>query len=115
MWLHGFRLLVLVFLTVFREGAETVLFLWGLMSQTTIGGWAGITGGILGVVTAAGQPGQNDLSLVWARQDLLKAQGGKQYVPFTVTIDPAVKPISKELRNKHFLRKHGPGAYYGQK
>jgi hypothetical protein len=38
---------------------------------------------------AAGQPGQNDLSLAWARQDLLKAQGGKQYVPFTVTIDPA--------------------------
>jgi hypothetical protein len=38
---------------------------------------------------AAGQPAPNDLSLSWARQDLLKAQGGKQYVPFTVTIDPA--------------------------
>jgi hypothetical protein len=38
---------------------------------------------------AAGQPAPNDLSLTWARQDLLKAQGGKQYVPFTVTIDPA--------------------------
>jgi hypothetical protein len=37
---------------------------------------------------AAGQPAPNDLSLAWARQDLLKAQGGKQYVPFTVTIDP---------------------------
>jgi hypothetical protein len=38
---------------------------------------------------AAGQPGPNDLSLTWAREDLLKAQGGKQYVPFTVTINPA--------------------------
>ena len=38
---------------------------------------------------AAGQAAPNDLSMTWARQDLLKAQGGKQYVPFTVTIDPA--------------------------
>jgi hypothetical protein len=37
----------------------------------------------------AGQPGPNDLSLTWARQDLLKAQGGRQYVPFTVTVNPA--------------------------
>jgi hypothetical protein len=38
---------------------------------------------------AAGQPAPNDLSLTWMREDLLKAQGGKQYVPFTVTINPA--------------------------
>jgi hypothetical protein len=36
-----------------------------------------------------GQPAPNDLSLAWARQDLLKAQGGKQYVPFMVTVDPS--------------------------
>jgi L-ribulose-5-phosphate 4-epimerase len=33
----------------------------------------------------------------------------------TVMIDPAAEPVSKELLNRHFLRKHGPGAYYGQK
>ncbi|MDE3194894.1 MAG: L-ribulose-5-phosphate 4-epimerase AraD [Acidobacteriota bacterium] len=33
----------------------------------------------------------------------------------TVTIDPAARPISDSLRDKHFLRKHGPKAYYGQK
>ncbi len=33
----------------------------------------------------------------------------------TVTIDPTAKPISQALQNKHFLRKHGPDAYYGQK
>jgi high-affinity iron transporter len=48
LWIVG----LVAFTGVFREGAETVLFLWGLMSQTTIGGWGGITGGVLGVATA---------------------------------------------------------------
>jgi hypothetical protein len=38
---------------------------------------------------AAGQPAANDLALAWVREDVLKAQGNKQYVPFTVQIDPA--------------------------
>ncbi len=29
-------------------------------------------------------------------------------------INPASPPISQALLDKHFLRKHGPGAYYGQ-
>ena len=29
-------------------------------------------------------------------------------------LNPNVKPISQDLLDKHFLRKHGPGAYYGQ-
>ncbi len=33
---------------------------------------------------------------------------------YTIAIDPNVKPISKELIDKHFLRKHGKKAYYGQ-
>jgi hypothetical protein len=36
---------------------------------------------------AAGQPGPNDLSLSWLREDVLKAQGNKEYVPFTVQVD----------------------------
>jgi hypothetical protein len=36
---------------------------------------------------AAGQPSPNDLSVSWVREDLLKAQGNKQYVPFTVSLD----------------------------
>ncbi|MBN1555664.1 MAG: L-ribulose-5-phosphate 4-epimerase [Phycisphaerae bacterium] len=32
----------------------------------------------------------------------------------TLRIDPDAKPISRELLEKHFLRKHGPDAYYGQ-
>jgi hypothetical protein len=38
---------------------------------------------------AAGQPAPNELSVAWAREDYLKAQGNKEYVPFTVTIDPS--------------------------
>jgi L-ribulose-5-phosphate 4-epimerase len=29
-------------------------------------------------------------------------------------INPGLKPIDDFLKNKHFMRKHGPGAYYGQ-
>ncbi len=34
---------------------------------------------------------------------------------FTVSLNASVTPISTALHDKHFLRKHGPGAYYGQK
>jgi L-ribulose-5-phosphate 4-epimerase len=33
----------------------------------------------------------------------------------TVSANPRVRAISKELHNKHFFRKHGSSAYYGQK
>ena len=43
----------IAFVGVFREGAETVLFLWGLMTQTSVTGWGGVTGGVLGIATAS--------------------------------------------------------------
>jgi L-ribulose-5-phosphate 4-epimerase len=33
----------------------------------------------------------------------------------TVGIEPYPKAITRKLLEKHFLRKHGPGAYYGQR
>jgi L-ribulose-5-phosphate 4-epimerase len=33
----------------------------------------------------------------------------------TITINPQAKPISQTLHNKHYFRKHGPTATYGQK
>lgn len=33
----------------------------------------------------------------------------------TLRINPQIKPIQPVLLDKHFLRKHGVGAYYGQK
>ena len=32
----------------------------------------------------------------------------------TAQLSPACPPIAPELLDRHFLRKHGPGAYYGQ-
>src|SRR5258706_15751065 len=37
---------------------------------------------------AGGQATPNDLSLTWIHSDLLKAQNNREYVPFTVAIDP---------------------------
>lgn len=33
----------------------------------------------------------------------------------TYVLNPHAAPVPKALLDKHFLRKHGPGAYYGQK
>lgn len=32
----------------------------------------------------------------------------------TLALNPGAEPIAAYLLDKHFLRKHGPGAYYGQ-
>jgi L-ribulose-5-phosphate 4-epimerase len=32
----------------------------------------------------------------------------------TVRVNPSASPLPKALLDKHFLRKHGPGKYYGQ-
>jgi L-ribulose-5-phosphate 4-epimerase len=32
----------------------------------------------------------------------------------TTLVDPVAGPLSEAVREKHFQRKHGPGAYYGQ-
>jgi hypothetical protein len=34
-----------------------------------------------------GKPAADDLSIVWLRQDFLKAENNKEYIPFTVAID----------------------------
>jgi L-ribulose-5-phosphate 4-epimerase len=32
----------------------------------------------------------------------------------TLALDPQVQPMARYLLERHFRRKHGPGAYYGQ-
>ena len=32
----------------------------------------------------------------------------------TLRVAPRARPMPRVLLDKHFLRKHGPGAYYGQ-
>lgn len=45
LWVVG----LIAFTAVFREGAETVLFLWGIMAQAGGGGWGSVVGGIAGI------------------------------------------------------------------
>jgi high-affinity iron transporter len=50
LWMVG----LIAFTGVFREGAETVLFLWGIMAQAaSTNGWGSLLGGVTGVATAA--------------------------------------------------------------
>lgn len=49
LWVVG----LIAFTAVFREGAETVLFLWGIMAQAGGGGWSSAIGGVAGVGCAA--------------------------------------------------------------
>jgi high-affinity iron transporter len=50
LWMVG----LIAFTGVFREGAETVLFLWGLMTQLeSVSGWTTLVGGAVGLVAAA--------------------------------------------------------------
>jgi high-affinity iron transporter len=45
---------LIAFTGVFREGAETVVFLWGIMAETTsAAGWGSLLGGVAGIATAA--------------------------------------------------------------
>ncbi len=50
LWVVG----LIAFTGVFREGAETVLFLWGIMAQAEgAAGWSSVIGGVAGVALAA--------------------------------------------------------------
>jgi high-affinity iron transporter len=50
LWIVG----LIAFTGVFREGAETVLFMWGVMTQAAAdAGWGRVLGAVLGVTTAA--------------------------------------------------------------
>ncbi|HXJ79287.1 MAG TPA: FTR1 family protein [Candidatus Methylomirabilis sp.] len=50
LWIVG----LIAFTGVFREGAETVVFLWGIMAEaTSVAGWGSLLAGVAGVATAA--------------------------------------------------------------
>ena len=49
---RGVGIFVLAFVSVFREGAESVLFLWGVMSGTGESVGRVVTGGLLGLAAA---------------------------------------------------------------
>ena len=38
-----------------------------------------------------------------------------QMAMYTITIDPNTPSAPQHVQDKHYMRKHGPNAYYGQK
>ena len=77
-------------------------------------------GRILVDATNAHMDSKPDLSLagVTRSRAALKGRTSSEIVAEmalkTAQLNPSVQPISKDLLDKHFLRKHGSGAYYGQ-
>jgi L-ribulose-5-phosphate 4-epimerase len=50
--------------------------------------------------------------------DAVHNAGSLEYIArmatWTLSINPQAQPLARELHDKHFLRKHGAAAYYGQ-
>ena len=49
-----------------------------------------------------------------ALENAIALEAMAQMATLTLAIQPRAKPIPRVLLDKHFLRKHGPRAYYGQ-
>jgi L-ribulose-5-phosphate 4-epimerase len=49
-----------------------------------------------------------------ALENAIALEAVAQMALHTIALDPVLEPIQPQLLDKHFLRKHGPGAYYGQ-
>src|SRR5579864_3745302 len=64
---------------------------------------------------ASGQPAPNDVDLKWVHEDMLKAQGNKEYVPFTVSVDPSKITGNVALYWRVVAKDGGGGAAAGQK
>ena len=88
-------------------------------------GWE--TGNVIVERFAGIDPAQPCAVLVHGHGPFARGGGGKKAVENalaleivaemaarTLQVHPAATPISRNLLDKHFLRKHGPGACYGQ-
>jgi len=46
-------------------------------------------------------------------EDITRKSSGREHC-HTLLINAESRPLGRELHDKHFLRKHGRNAYYGQ-
>jgi L-ribulose-5-phosphate 4-epimerase len=68
-----------------------------------------------GVLVASHAPFAWGPSLQKAVENAIVLEHLARLASETLRVKPSVKPIPRALLDKHFLRKHGPDAYYGQK
>ena len=89
-------------------------------------GYEDATGTVL-IEAVAGRPVQRPCALVrghgpfsWGRDPAAAVQNAvtleevAKIALLTTALQPDIRPLSGVVREKHFSRKHGPGAYYGQ-
>ena len=55
------------------------------------------------------------LTVAYAVEVAIAAECCAHQALMSLQLEPKLKTIEPELLNKHFKRKHGPGAYYGQR
>jgi L-ribulose-5-phosphate 4-epimerase len=70
---------------------------------------------IPGVLVASHAPFAWGATLEKAVENAIVLEFAAQMAINSLALTPTLGPISQPLLDKHFLRKHGPGAYYGQK
>jgi L-ribulose-5-phosphate 4-epimerase len=88
--------------------------------------YEGATGDVL-VEAISGRPVQRPCALVrghgpfcWGRDPAPAVENAvtldevARIAFLTMALQPDVRPLAEVLRDKHYSRKHGPGAYYGQ-
>ena len=68
-----------------------------------------------GVLVASHAPFAWGATLEKAVENAIVLEFSAQMALNSLALTPTLGPISQSLLDKHFLRKHGPAAYYGQK
>jgi L-ribulose-5-phosphate 4-epimerase len=67
-----------------------------------------------GVLVASHAPFAWAATIEKAVENAIVLEFSAQMALYTLSLNPTTAPISRPLLDKHFLRKHGPKAYYGQ-
>lgn len=68
-----------------------------------------------GVLVASHGPFAWGASVAKAVENAMVLEHLARLASETLRLRPDIRPMPQPLLDKHFLRKHGPGAYYGQK
>lgn len=68
-----------------------------------------------GVLVASHGPFAWGTTVEKALENAVTLEAVAQMAYQTMTLNGQIQPVPAALLDKHFLRKHGPGAYYGQK
>ena len=66
-------------------------------------------------LAVAGVTVRNHGPFAWGKDEKSAVYNAARMARYTEAINPTVAEVPQELKDKHYLRKHGKNAYYGQK